>query len=381
MGLSRSITKLIALLLCTVALSSTQPEILSVSESGETIMLSRAGTDDWLHDYYCFFDKETRLACGEVTEVFPNRLEVTLFERGKTLVTQKLGNGSTALLRMKYLEPRIKSHHQVRLITRGQKKTDDDSAQSPERLPATPQKPMESAQISHLESEEPPFPGEPEPVKKAQKNTSEVSAEEAEGAKVSGSSEAAKKSEIALAQKEDASSASKQSNNETSPNREAASQSPSETLWSKTQVSDPTGSLGLGVNFIFPRAHYEQVLATHWTLGISAHLVNYPVESGPRLTGPAYGLSVNFYEAGKLSGLWVRIAGEFIELKSSGNAANRTAAPGVTGNVGWRWYFNSGINFGIAGGLNYIFLSKELRQEWKFNGAIPSILFDISFAF
>jgi hypothetical protein len=92
--------------------------------------------------------------------------------------------------------------------------------------------------------------------------------------------------------------------------------------------------------------------------------------------------NVSFYENGWFKGMWVFGGVGLLQLKASlsGGEASFSSIL-VSAGSGWRWQWDSGINFGFAVGLNYMSKVKTPAVPLDASNLLPSILMDFGFSF
>jgi hypothetical protein len=139
--------------------------------------------------------------------------------------------------------------------------------------------------------------------------------------------------------------------------------------------------LTVGFNYIYPTIHYQQAVSDHFTLGLMPIYLSTPTGTGT-LTGLGGYLTLNYYGLEAFHGLWIQAGGGAYSLNTNvAGASYNYFSPAVVGTVGYRWYWESGLNFGFGVGVQYLFSSNPSGASLDFSGLLPSIAMDIGFAF
>lgn len=139
--------------------------------------------------------------------------------------------------------------------------------------------------------------------------------------------------------------------------------------------------LSVGVSYIFPTLQYQQMLTNHIATGVLASVLSIPVGNGS-LRGYGGLLTINSYGLEPFRGPWFQLGAGLYSLTANtvGVDETYTSAAALT-NVGWRFLWSSGINFGVGVGAQYLFNPKPANSSLDFSGLLPSISMDLGFAF
>lgn len=150
----------------------------------------------------------------------------------------------------------------------------------------------------------------------------------------------------------------------------------------RTLHHDKISNLTFGLNFIFPTFQYQQAITKKFAVGLTGQFVSTPL-SGGNLRGYGGMTTLNFYSLEPFHGTWVQIGmGLFSLTGSTTTSSIDFYAPNILFNTGWRWFWDSGVNFGFAVGVEYFLTSGNSNSiGLDFSGLFPSISLDIGFAF
>lgn len=142
-----------------------------------------------------------------------------------------------------------------------------------------------------------------------------------------------------------------------------------------------TSNVTLGVTYIFPMAQYQQALNDNFTAGVMASILSTPVSNGS-LSGVGGYFTLNAYSIEPFHGAYVQLGVGIYSLDGNVNNQNTNyASLAGIGNVGWRWLWESGLNFGFGVGVQYLFQPKPSGNALDFGGLLPSVAMDLGFAF
>lgn len=140
-------------------------------------------------------------------------------------------------------------------------------------------------------------------------------------------------------------------------------------------------NISLGLNYIFPAVQYQQAVTNTVTIGVLPMYLSTPTGNGA-LTGLGTYLTMNRYSIEPFHGDWMMLGLGFFKLTGTANGVSTDyTSPALILNVGWRWFWDSGINFGFALGFQYMISPKPPSGSLDFSGLLPSIALDIGYAF
>ena len=136
-----------------------------------------------------------------------------------------------------------------------------------------------------------------------------------------------------------------------------------------------------GMNFIFPTFQYQQAVTDSFAPGIMPIYISTPIANGS-ISGWGGYLTLNQYSLEPFHGTWVQLGLGMVSLTGTVNGvAQSFYTPAIEATVGWRWFWESGLNFGFAVGGQYFVAAKPATLNLDYSGFFPSVTFDIGFAF
>ncbi len=149
----------------------------------------------------------------------------------------------------------------------------------------------------------------------------------------------------------------------------------------ETKIPVPAHSnLSLGINYIFPQLHFEYKMSEHFSLGINSLLVNYQTSIGNNLKGYGGLLTLNFYSSELFDGIWMQTALGIFQMNASNSiSTEQLTLPGGSVLLGWHWKWDSGLNFGLGAGGQYILNAKPSNFDLGFSGFWPAAVLEIGF--
>ncbi len=142
-------------------------------------------------------------------------------------------------------------------------------------------------------------------------------------------------------------------------------------------------SLGMsaGLNFFYPLLHLQGTISNNFALGLEPF---YFRSSADYSSVTAFGLIVtlNYYGSEYFRGLWLSFGlGGYRFLTSNLHAEEEALVYGATGTLGWRGYWDLGLNVGVALGLQYISNTDFQYTSVKALGFQPIAVLDVGFSF
>jgi hypothetical protein len=109
--------------------------------------------------------------------------------------------------------------------------------------------------------------------------------------------------------------------------------------------------------------------------------ISTPISNGSIKGWGGY-LTLNQYSLEPFHGSWIQLGLGMISLKGEvGGVEANFYTPAIEGSVGWRWFWESGLNFGFGLGAQYFVAPKTSAINLDYSGFFPSIAFDVGFAF
>lgn len=153
-----------------------------------------------------------------------------------------------------------------------------------------------------------------------------------------------------------------------------------ESFLSSTQKTRLT-SIDAGLNFLFPTAHLQQTITRNFVSGLMPSFVSLPVDTG-NINGYGLYLTFSYFSDRPFAGLWLQSAIGFFDLQATeGTLKDDFTAFTSMATLGWRWLWESGLNIGLAGGIQYLFSPTAKQVSFALPKALPSIQLAIGYAF
>lgn len=150
-------------------------------------------------------------------------------------------------------------------------------------------------------------------------------------------------------------------------------------------VSSPdwnfSGGVSAGFTFFFPMIHFQRLLSPYVALGI---MPVYFKSSASAASVGAYGgvLTINYYGNEYFRGFWLQVGGGLYQFSATdGTAEESSASAAFLTTVGWRGYWDLGLNVGVGAGLQYVTDPKFALTEVKAVNIQPLIVLDVGISF
>ncbi|MBI4402752.1 MAG: hypothetical protein HY537_01245 [Deltaproteobacteria bacterium] len=149
----------------------------------------------------------------------------------------------------------------------------------------------------------------------------------------------------------------------------------------KQESMDPLSAIGAGLTYIFPTVYYQQMLTHHFASGISPMMITHPIDNGSIKAWGAY-VTFHYYWTSEFRGVWLQTGGGFHFITAmNSRGQDNIYSPAFLATIGWRWLWNKGITFGLAGGFQYLLNTKSELINASFSGLFPALVFDVGVAF
>lgn len=123
-------------------------------------------------------------------------------------------------------------------------------------------------------------------------------------------------------------------------------------------VSNPgwnlSGGISAGFAFFYPMVHLQKSIGSYVALGL---MPVYFKSSGSNLSVGAIGgiLTFNYYGNEYFRGFWTQVGvGAYKFSASNSTLEERNTSIAVFSTVGWRGYWDLGLNVGVGAGLQYV---------------------------
>lgn len=144
---------------------------------------------------------------------------------------------------------------------------------------------------------------------------------------------------------------------------------------------DLTAGMNASLNLFYPTIGFQYSILPYLSLGLRPSFFRLRSETS---TLVSYGgiFTVNYYRDHHFKGLWGQLgAGAFLYNISQGSLSESPTTFVGLATIGWRLRFKSGLNIGIAGGVQYIGSPQSALVAIEFDGARPIAILDAGFAF
>lgn len=140
-----------------------------------------------------------------------------------------------------------------------------------------------------------------------------------------------------------------------------------------------SGGTSISFSFFYPVVSLQYAVNPHWAIGLSPMLL-FAGSNGASLFGfGGYG-TVNYYGQGNFRGLWVQGGAGLINFAVSGGPVTESANTlAAIGTVGWRGYWDLGLNIGVGAGLQYIQDPAFTSITVESAGFLPLVMVDVGF--
>jgi hypothetical protein len=142
-----------------------------------------------------------------------------------------------------------------------------------------------------------------------------------------------------------------------------------------------SAGISAGLNFFFPLIQLQRSIGPYFAIGL---MPTYFKAAGADSSVSAFGglLTANYYNHEYFRGLWAQLGGGILSLTVDNQGVTQKAStPIFLSTVGWRGYWDLGLNVGIAAGLQYIQNPNFASVEIHSFGVQPLVLLDIGFNF
>ena len=142
-----------------------------------------------------------------------------------------------------------------------------------------------------------------------------------------------------------------------------------------------SGGVSVGNGFYFPLLHFQRALVPQFALGIMPTYFSVSTEAGSISALSAIG-TANFYGNDFFRGLWVQLGGGAAFLSTSGISGDQQSTSLVSLlTVGWRGYWDLGLNIGVCGGFQYLHDPNFTSVRISGSGLQPLALVDVGINF
>jgi len=115
-----------------------------------------------------------------------------------------------------------------------------------------------------------------------------------------------------------------------------------------------SGGISAGFTFFYPMIHFQRALGSYVSLGL---MPIYFKAAGSTTSVGAFGgyLTFNYYGNEYFRGFWTQLGvGAYKFSASNSTLEERSTSIAAFGTIGWRGYWDLGLNVGVGAGLQYV---------------------------
>ena len=142
-----------------------------------------------------------------------------------------------------------------------------------------------------------------------------------------------------------------------------------------------SGGVGVGTSFFYPTLSGQVAVSPTLAIGLTGHFFTYT--SFPN-TLTAFGgfATLNYYSQEYFRGLWIQ-GGAGMTYFTVSSIYGTESATSITGiaTVGWRGYWDLGINIGLGGGFSYTTIPLFTTINVNSAGFQPVLILDVGISF
>lgn len=155
---------------------------------------------------------------------------------------------------------------------------------------------------------------------------------------------------------------------------------------SEAHLFNVAAGVNVGTSFFYPVLNFNVAVTPNLAVGLSGTFLQATTDPFT-LTGIGGYVGLNYYSFEYFRGFWVQVAGGIMGFSVNGDplvpsdpGESSTSLLGFA-TVGWRGYWDLGINVGVAAGLQYIADPNFTSITASASGFRPMILVDLGFNF
>jgi hypothetical protein len=135
----------------------------------------------------------------------------------------------------------------------------------------------------------------------------------------------------------------------------------------------------LGLMFGVANATWDIGAAERFTIGPSAAFTTR-TSNGVTATGYGFGVDTNFFLGhDRFTDSW--IFSPFIGYAHASSSNGSASGSSLGANIQYGWFYDSGFNIGLGGGIQYISIDYSSLGLGTASGLLPSITFTLGYAF
>lgn len=163
-------------------------------------------------------------------------------------------------------------------------------------------------------------------------------------------------------------------------------------LESQTQVEGmqtPTFNLSAGISagftYFFPMIHFQAMVTPYVSLGLMPLYTKTSAENSSVSVIGGH-VTLSYYGAEYFRGFWGQLAGGVYHVSSSaltiaGTVDEQANCPAIIATVGWRGYWDLGMNVGVSGGIQYLVDPSFEATEIRAANIQPIFQLDVGLSF
>jgi len=143
-----------------------------------------------------------------------------------------------------------------------------------------------------------------------------------------------------------------------------------------------SGGVAAGLNYFFPLLHLQLLVFDKLALGLEPLYMRASSDGAKLSAYGGYG-TFNYYGAGHFQGLWIQAGVGMVAYSTVSVLGTKGEAKSLAflGTVGWRGYWEGGLNIGLGAGLQYISDPKFTEVKINSVGALPLVMLDVGVSF
>lgn len=145
---------------------------------------------------------------------------------------------------------------------------------------------------------------------------------------------------------------------------------------------DLTGGLSFSYSFFFPMLNFQIAMGPNFAIGLSPLYFKSTDNTGSLGAFGGY-LNLNYYNSEYFRGLWVSLGGGLLMFSADDgiDPTQSASAPAFMATVGWRGYWDLGLNIGVGAGVQYISKPDFTNITVNSAGIQPLLVVDVGFNF
>lgn len=150
----------------------------------------------------------------------------------------------------------------------------------------------------------------------------------------------------------------------------------------KVQNNNLTGGISAGASFFFPILHYQRALSPSVAVGLMPLYFQYSPQQDLEAGAFGFFLTGHYYFNQFFRGVWAQVGmGSLFYSTKNVEVRNKGTAFASLTTVGWRGYWDLGLNIGVAAGAQFVTDPEIPDVDIKYTGIQPIVLVDVGFNF